>query len=166
MDGRCQLKTSLALESSDCFGLRGNAPRPKAPELRPCCARSSKQAIIPPYSRRRPPVTPSYGYVAAYGCAITREASDPGTKPAPSDRLGFPERTEVHLNTIRLHELTFCLEKGQSGALKKGKFVMPIIGLPPIANLDHLKHQAKDLIKARASRDAQAAQRIRSEEHT
>ena len=38
---------------------------------------------------------------------------------------------------------------------------MPIIGLPPIANLDHLKHQAKDLIKARASRDAQAAQRIR-----
>ncbi len=38
---------------------------------------------------------------------------------------------------------------------------MPVKPLPPNANLDHLKHQAKDLIKAHAARDAQVAQRIR-----
>lgn len=38
---------------------------------------------------------------------------------------------------------------------------MPVKGLPPNADLDHLKHQAKDLIKAHASRDPQVAQRIR-----
>jgi hypothetical protein len=38
---------------------------------------------------------------------------------------------------------------------------MPVKPLPPNANLDHLKHQAKDLIKAHAARDPQAAQRIR-----
>ena len=32
---------------------------------------------------------------------------------------------------------------------------------PPNASLDHLKHQAKDLIKAHAARDPQVAQRIR-----
>jgi hypothetical protein len=41
------------------------------------------------------------------------------------------------------------------------KFVMPVKPLPPNANLDHLKHQAKDLIKAHAEHDLQAAQRIR-----
>lgn len=38
---------------------------------------------------------------------------------------------------------------------------MPVKPLPPNANLDHLKHQAKDLIKAHAARDPQVAQRIR-----
>jgi hypothetical protein len=38
---------------------------------------------------------------------------------------------------------------------------MPVIPLPPNASLDHLKYQAKDLIKAHATRDPQAAQRIR-----
>ena len=38
---------------------------------------------------------------------------------------------------------------------------MPVKGLPPNANLNHLKCQAKDLIKEHASRDPQAAQRIR-----
>lgn len=38
---------------------------------------------------------------------------------------------------------------------------MPVKALPPNASLAHLKHQAKDLIKAHASRDPQAAQRIR-----
>jgi Ankyrin repeats (3 copies) len=41
------------------------------------------------------------------------------------------------------------------------KFVMPVKPLPPNADLNHLKHQAKDLIKARAEHDPQAAQRIR-----
>jgi Ankyrin repeats (3 copies) len=41
------------------------------------------------------------------------------------------------------------------------KFVMPVKGLPPNANLDHLKYQAKDLMKAHAGRDTQVAQRIR-----
>ena len=38
---------------------------------------------------------------------------------------------------------------------------MPVKGLPPNANLDHLKYQAKDLLKAHAARDPQVAQRIR-----
>ena len=38
---------------------------------------------------------------------------------------------------------------------------MPVKPLPPKADLNHLKHQAKDLIKARGERDPQAAQRIR-----
>jgi hypothetical protein len=38
---------------------------------------------------------------------------------------------------------------------------MPVKPLPPNADLNHLKHQAKDLIKARRERDLQAAQRIR-----
>jgi hypothetical protein len=38
---------------------------------------------------------------------------------------------------------------------------MPVKGLPRNADLDHLKHQAKDLMKEHGSRDPQAAQRIR-----
>jgi ankyrin repeat protein len=38
---------------------------------------------------------------------------------------------------------------------------MPVIPLPPNPNLDHLKHQAKDLLKAHASHAAGIAQRIR-----
>jgi ankyrin repeat protein len=38
---------------------------------------------------------------------------------------------------------------------------MPVKPLPPDADLNHLKHQAKDLFKARTDRDPQAAQRIR-----
>jgi hypothetical protein len=57
--------------------------------------------------------------------------------------------------------LTFWLETGAIRRIKERKFVMPVAGLPPNTNLDHLKRQAKDLIKAHCSRDAQAAQRIR-----
>lgn len=38
---------------------------------------------------------------------------------------------------------------------------MPVTPLPPNPNLDHLKYQARDLLKAHASREPQAAQRIR-----
>lgn len=38
---------------------------------------------------------------------------------------------------------------------------MPVKRLPAHPNLDHLKHQAKDLLKAHAKRDRAAAQRIR-----
>ncbi len=38
---------------------------------------------------------------------------------------------------------------------------MPVRSLPPNPNLDHLRYQARDLIKAHASHDPQAAQRIR-----
>ena len=38
---------------------------------------------------------------------------------------------------------------------------MPVKPLPPGADLNHLKYQAKDLFKARNERDPQAAQRIR-----
>src|SRR5579884_388297 len=38
---------------------------------------------------------------------------------------------------------------------------MPVKPLPADANLDHLKHQAKDLLRAHTAREGQAAQRIR-----
>jgi Ankyrin repeats (3 copies) len=38
---------------------------------------------------------------------------------------------------------------------------MPVKPLPPNADLKHLKHQAKNLLKAHAERDSQSAQRIR-----
>jgi len=38
---------------------------------------------------------------------------------------------------------------------------MPVRPLPPNADLNHLKYQAKDLFKARTGRDPQVAQRIR-----
>ena len=38
---------------------------------------------------------------------------------------------------------------------------MPVRPLPPNPNLDHLKHQAKDLLKAHAARNPGVAQRIR-----
>jgi hypothetical protein len=38
---------------------------------------------------------------------------------------------------------------------------MPVRRLPPNPNLDHLRYQAKDLLKEHAARDAAAAQRIR-----
>ena len=38
---------------------------------------------------------------------------------------------------------------------------MPVKPLPPDADLNHLRYQAKDLFKARTERDPQAAQRIR-----
>jgi len=41
------------------------------------------------------------------------------------------------------------------------KFVMPVRRLPSHPNLDHLKYQAKDLLKAHAARVAATAQRIR-----
>jgi hypothetical protein len=41
------------------------------------------------------------------------------------------------------------------------KFVMPVRHLPPCPNLEHLKYQAKDLLKDHAARKQEAAQRIR-----
>jgi hypothetical protein len=41
------------------------------------------------------------------------------------------------------------------------KFVMPVRRLPSNPNLEHLKYQAKDLLKDHASRDPRAAQRLR-----
>jgi len=38
---------------------------------------------------------------------------------------------------------------------------MPVKPLPPDADLNHLKYQAKDLLKARTEHDPQVAQRIR-----
>jgi hypothetical protein len=41
------------------------------------------------------------------------------------------------------------------------KFVMPVRRLPSNPNLEHLKHQAKDLLRDHAARDLGAAQRLR-----
>jgi hypothetical protein len=41
------------------------------------------------------------------------------------------------------------------------KFVMPVKHLPPNPSLDHLRYQAKDLLKSRVAHDPQVAQRIR-----
>jgi hypothetical protein len=46
-------------------------------------------------------------------------------------------------------------------AIHERKFDMPTRRLPPNANIDHLKYQAKDLLKEHTARDPQAAQRIR-----
>jgi Ankyrin repeats (3 copies) len=46
-------------------------------------------------------------------------------------------------------------------AYEERTFVMPVNPLPPNPNLAHLKSQAKDLLKARAAHEPQAAQRIR-----
>jgi hypothetical protein len=48
----------------------------------------------------------------------------------------------------------------RTGAQER-KFVMPVRQLPSHPNLDHLKQQAKDLMKARAARTLAAAQLIR-----
>jgi hypothetical protein len=40
-------------------------------------------------------------------------------------------------------------------------FVMPVRPLPPKPSLDHLRYQAKDLLKAHAARDRGVAQRVR-----
>jgi hypothetical protein len=48
----------------------------------------------------------------------------------------------------------------RTGAYER-KFVMPVRQLPSHPNLDHLKHQAKDLRKAHAARTLAAAQLIR-----
>src|SRR6516164_3317188 len=41
------------------------------------------------------------------------------------------------------------------------KFVMPVRRLPSKPNLDHLKYQAKDLLRDHKARSLEAAQRIR-----
>jgi hypothetical protein len=41
------------------------------------------------------------------------------------------------------------------------KFVMPVQPLPPNPSLDHLKYQAKDLLRGHAAHDLEVAQRIR-----
>src|ERR1700683_4158962 len=46
-------------------------------------------------------------------------------------------------------------------AIQERKFVMPVKPLARNPNLDHLRYQAKDLLKAHAARDPGAAQRIR-----
>ncbi len=38
---------------------------------------------------------------------------------------------------------------------------MPVLVLPPKPNLDHLKHQAKDLLKQHAARLPEAAHKVR-----
>jgi hypothetical protein len=41
------------------------------------------------------------------------------------------------------------------------KFAMPVRNLPPNPNLEHLKYQAKDLLKAHGARNPEIAQRLR-----
>ena len=69
------------------------------------------------------------------------------------------DRSPPHI-TI-LHELTFGLQMRTSGVFNERKFVMPTRHLPSNASIDHLGHQAKDLLAAHAARDSQVAQRIR-----
>src|SRR5689334_15188121 len=49
----------------------------------------------------------------------------------------------------------------RTSGVRKGSSSMPAKRLPPHPNLDHLKHQAKDLLKSHALREPAAAQRIR-----
>src|ERR1700737_3299170 len=57
-------------------------------------------------------------------------------------------------------ELTFCPPKAGLGHYER-KFVVPVRHLPSSPNLDHLKYQARDLVRDHAVRSQRAAQRIR-----
>ena len=58
----------------------------------------------------------------------------------------------------RFDELTFCPSHADLG--DERKFVMPVRQFPSKPDLNHLKYQAKDLLKGRAARMAEVAQRF------
>jgi hypothetical protein len=75
-------------------------------------------------------------------------------------RIRSAERTEVHLSGHNsLHELTFALHM-RTWAYER-KFAMPVRRLPSNPNLNHLKHQAKDLLRNHGAGIPAAAQTIR-----
>jgi hypothetical protein len=59
-----------------------------------------------------------------------------------------------------LCELTFC-PGDADGAIEERKFVMPTKRLPAQPSLEHLKYQARDLLKGHAAGDVGVAQRLR-----
>ena len=80
--------------------------------------------------------------------------------PQRKGRIRSAERTEVHLVvTIHFTNLLSALRCGPWAYERK--FVMPVRRLPSNPDLDHLKYQAKDLLKEHAARDRGAAQRLR-----
>jgi hypothetical protein len=75
-------------------------------------------------------------------------------------RIRSAERTEVHLIVqFRSTNLLSAPQCGPRASVRK--FVMPVKPLPSKPNLEHLKYQAKDLLKGHAARNAAVAQRIR-----
>jgi hypothetical protein len=76
-------------------------------------------------------------------------------------RTGSAERTEVHLIHMLLYEHPFCLHVADHQASEERTFLVPVKPLPSHPHLDHLKSQAKDMLRARSARDPQVAQRIR-----
>ncbi len=75
-------------------------------------------------------------------------------------RIRSADRTEVHLVvTTQLDELSFCPYIADLGIRKEVR--MPVKRLASNPNLDHLKHQAKDLLKGHAGRDPGVMQRLR-----
>src|ERR1700693_1895859 len=80
--------------------------------------------------------------------------------PQRKGRIRSAERTEVHLVvTIHFTNLLSALRCGPWAYERK--FVMPVRRLPSNPDLDHLKYQAKDLLKEHAAGDRGAAQRLR-----
>src|ERR1051326_5655260 len=62
---------------------------------------------------------------------------------------------------IALLRTPFLPAHADDQAYEERTFAMPVKPLPPHPHLAHLKSQARDLLRAHASRDQQAAQRIR-----
>jgi hypothetical protein len=77
-------------------------------------------------------------------------------------RIRSAERTEVHplVDSIEI-ERTFCLHADARRHIEEEVRFMPTIPLPSAANLEHLKHQARDLMRAHAERNPGAVHRIR-----
>ena len=69
------------------------------------------------------------------------------------------DRSPPEQNNLRFTNLLSARQCGPRA--HERKFVMPVSPLPSNPNLDHLKHQAKDLLEAHASRSPQIAQIIR-----
>jgi len=72
-----------------------------------------------------------------------------------------PRKGQKSTSSHSFHARTYFLPAHADDQAQERKFVMPVKPLPPNPDLDHLKHQAKDLIRAHAARDPQVAQRIR-----
>jgi hypothetical protein len=70
------------------------------------------------------------------------------------------DRSPPEAKKRAVSELTFCPQEMRTSGLER-EFVMPVKPLPSDPNINHLKHQAKDLLKAHAVRSPDSAQRIR-----
>src|ERR1700733_8001149 len=75
-------------------------------------------------------------------------------------RLRSAERTEVH-PAVHHSDRTDFQPVSRGPRAHERKFFMPTKPLPADPNLDHLKYQAKDLLRDHAAKEISSAQRLR-----